>query len=425
MIFFRLKRTIKLGFKSLTRHMLRSVLTMLGIVFGVGAVVAMLAVGEGASYESQERIKRLGSLNIIINSVKLSADEQSSNVSNFTAVYGLKYTDAEIIKSTLPQAEVILRMRAVRKDVFYLNRQMNSNIISTVPWYADVTNQKLKKGRFFTTVDMRSKLPVCVIGAAVEKRLFPYEESLSKQVRFENNTFSVIGVLASAGSESDSEETEDMTDVDSAILIPLTTSLERFGDIRMERKSGSFIREQVELHRIVVKVKSVDDVVPTSEVISALLEKTHVDKDYEIIVPLQMLQEIQRNARMFSWVLGMIAAISLLVGGIGIMNIMLASVTERTREIGIRRALGAKKRDIIIQFLSETMVLSLVGGVLGLGLGIGLPKLIEMFTDMKIIFTAWSLILSFSISAAVGLVFGLYPAWRAAGMDPIEALRHE
>ncbi len=425
MILFRLKRTIKLGVKSLTRHMLRSVLTMLGMVFGVGAVVAMLAVGEGASYESQERIKRLGSLKIIINSVKLSADEESSDKTNFTAIYGLKYTDAEIIQSTLPQADVILRMRSVRKDVFYRNRQMNSNIISTVPWYPGVTNQKLEKGRFFTSIDMRSKLPVCVIGAAVEKRLFPCEESLRKQVVFEGNAFSVIGVLESAGSESDPEETKELTDVNSAILIPLTTSLERFGDIRMERKTGSFTREQVELHRIIVKVKRVEDVVKASDVISGVLAKTHTSKDYEIIVPLEMLEEIRRSARMFSMVLGMIAAISLLVGGIGIMNIMLASVTERTREIGIRRALGAKKRDIIIQFLSETMVLSLVGGVLGLGLGIGMPMLIEMFTDMKIIFTAWSLILSFSISAVVGLVFGLYPAWRAAGMDPIEALRHE
>ena len=425
MIVFRLKRTLKLGFKSLTRHMLRSVLTMLGIVFGVGAVVAMLAVGEGASYESQERIKRLGSLNIIVNSVKLSADEESGNVTNFLAVYGLKYKDAKAIKTTMPDAEVVLRERSVYKDVYYRNRQMNTNILSTVPEYIVVTDQQIKKGRFISSTDMTSKLPVCVIGSAVENRLFPYEESLGKKIRFESVAFTVIGVLASSAGEGESDETSEMTDVDSAVIIPLATSLERFGDILLERKSGSFTSEQVELHRIVVKVKQVEDVVKASDVINGILEKNHPAKDYEIIVPLQMLEEIQRNARMFSWVLGMIAAISLLVGGIGIMNIMLASVTERTREIGIRRALGAKKRDIVIQFLSETVVLSLVGGVLGLGVGIGIPMLIETLTEMKVIFTAWSLILSFSISALVGLVFGIYPAWRAAVMDPIEALRHE
>jgi putative ABC transport system permease protein len=190
-------------------------------------------------------------------------------------------------------------------------------------------------------------------------------------------------------------------------------------------KAGSFERETVELNLIFVKVGKIEDVIPVAEVIRGLLKKYHQKMDYEIIVPLKLLEEIQRNARMFSLVLGMIAAISLLVGGIGIMNIMLANVTERTREIGIRRALGAKKRDIIVQFMSETLVLSLGGGILGLGVGVALPLVIQWITGMKVIFALWALILAFSISAIAGLISGIYPAIRAANLDPIVALRHE
>jgi putative ABC transport system permease protein len=235
--------------------------------------------------------------------------------------------------------------------------------------------------------------------------------------------YRVVGVLEP--STGGTEEMSAITDTGSAVFIPITTARSRFGSTDVERSSDSIKVETVELHMIIVKVMDVDKVVLASEMIKRLLGRNHKKQDYEIIVPLQLLEEIKRSAQMFSLVLGMIAAISLLVGGIGIMNIMLASVTERTREIGIRRALGAKRRDIIIQFLTEAVLLSLCGGVLGLGMGIVLPLLIELFTGMKVIFTAWSLILAFSISALVGLIFGIYPASRAARMDPIEALRHE
>ncbi len=432
MFLFRLKRILKLGGKSLLRHMLRSMLTMLGIVFGVGAVVAMLAVGEGASYESQERIKRLGSQNIIIRSVK-PPEEQAGTTGTArhglqATAYGLTYADAERIRFTVPGVEVLVPVREVRRDIRHGKWKINGRVLGTVPWYLETLGQEVQKGRFLSSVDMRRRATVCVIGLEVSKKLFPYEDPIGKRVRIagtmlSRDVYQVVGVLEP--STGGTAETSAITDTSSAVFIPITTARSRFGRTDVERSSDSIKAETVELHMIVVKVKDVNKVVWASEMIKRLLERYHDKQDYEMIVPQQLLEAIKRSARMFSLVLGMIAAISLLVGGIGIMNIMLASVTERTREIGIRRALGAKRRDIIVQFLTETVVLSLCGGVLGLGVGIALPLLIELFTGMKVIFTLWSLVLAFSISALVGLIFGIYPASRAANMDPIEALRHE
>jgi putative ABC transport system permease protein len=209
------------------------------------------------------------------------------------------------------------------------------------------------------------------------------------------------------------------------MFIPLDTAKTRYGEILMKQRSGSFEAELVQLHEMTIKVASREQVVPVSQAIQAVLEHHHKKKDYEILVPLELLKRAERTKRIFSIVLGSIAAISLLVGGIGIMNIMLATVTERTREIGIRRALGAKRRDIITQFLVEAVMLSGAGGLFGVALGITIPLLVTWFAGMKTIITFWSPIIAFSISAIVGVVFGLYPAFRAAEMDPVEALRHE
>jgi putative ABC transport system permease protein len=424
MLTFRLKQHLKLGFKSLLRHPLRSILTMLGIVFGVGAVVSMLAVGEGASYESQQRIKRLGSQNIIIKSIKPAVEDKKNSPTRgiSSAIYGLTYKDAERIQSTISGIDVLIPVREVRQDIWNGPRKVDGMVKGTIPWYVKITGQRIKRGRFITQVDMAQNLPVCVITSALQNKLFPYEDPLNKTIKITGIFYRVIGVLetfAPAGQQNN-------TIFDNAfqVFIPLTIARERFGKTILKIKPGSFEAETVELHQILVKITDIDNVLSVSDVIHNLLKQYHSKEDFEMIVPLKMLEEIKRSARMFSIVLGMIAAISLLVGGIGIMNIMLANVTERTREIGIRRAIGAKKRDIVAQFLSETVVMSVVGGVLGLGVGVVLPLVITYFTEMKVIFTSWSLILSFSISAIVGLIFGIYPAYRAANMDPIEALRH-
>jgi len=421
---FRFKRHLKLGFKSLLRHPLRSVLTMLGIVFGVGAVVAMLAVGEGASFESQERIKRLGSRNIIINSVKPAVEEKKTGSTHAvtSAVYGLTYKDAERIQSTVPGIEVMIPVRETRQDIWHGPRKVDGLVRGTVPWYLKITGENVKRGRFISQVDMTQHLPVCVITDKVQDKLFPYTDPIHRTVRINGVFYRVIGVLESSGSAL--EKNAGASGGPLQVFIPFTTARERFGRTILKIKSGSFEAETVELHQILAKVADIEQVPAVSEVIRTLLDRYHGKKDFEMIVPLKLLEEIRKSARMFSLVLGMIAAISLLVGGIGIMNIMLANVTERTREIGIRRALGAKRIDITAQFLSETIVLAVVGGLLGLGVGTALPLLINFLTGMVVIFKFWSLALAFSISALVGLIFGIYPAYRAAAMDPIEALRH-
>jgi putative ABC transport system permease protein len=243
-------------------------------------------------------------------------------------------------------------------------------------------------------------------------------------VRIKGDYYKIIGVMEKTGSTPATANTSSSV-TPMTLFVPLTAAKSRFGDTIMTRGSGSFSAEKVELHEIIAKVRSISEVMPVSEVIRNLLKRFHKEMDYELIVPLELLRQAERTKRIFNIVLGSIAAISLLVGGIGIMNIMLASVTERTREIGIRRALGAKQRDIIIQFLTETVMLSGSGGVIGLMIGVLIPFLITYFAEMQTIIRAWSLMGAFGISILIGIVFGIYPAYRAAMMDPIAALRHE
>ncbi|MEO8427542.1 MAG: FtsX-like permease family protein, partial [Verrucomicrobiota bacterium] len=265
---------------------------------------------------------------------------------------------------------------------------------------------------------------VCVLGASAAEALFAGLDPFSGSVRVGSDYYTVVGIVAKRGTAPASGAGAS-GDEDRAIFVPLATALERFSAIIQQRTSGGRSNERVELHQIVVEAETVDAVPATATALRALLAKRHPKEDVRLTVPLELLEEAAKTKRIFTIVLLSIAAISLLVGGIGIMNIMLASVTERTREIGIRRALGAKRRDIIIQFLVETVMLSGAGGLLGMVLGIAIPYVVSHFAGMVTIITAWSPILAFSISGLVGIVFGIYPAFRAANMDPVEALRHE
>ncbi|YCM42612.1 ABC transporter permease [Verrucomicrobiaceae bacterium 227] len=420
--------TVQLGIKSLLLHKLRSGLTMLGIIFGVCSVISMLAIGEGASFEAQERIKRLGSENIIINSIKPPEDNvQSSSGRSFSVEYGITNKDVSRIQDTIPGIERVVPMRIIRDNIRFDRNQEAGQIIGTLPSYALVQNIDLVAGRFLTPTDERFQRNVCVITEDLVRKLFPYQDPLESTVRVKDTYYEVVGVVDETGT---AEQRPQMGDnqgkaVDNNIYIPLSTARSRFGELLIKSSSGSQSAERVELHRLIIRMKNAAAVISGEQHIGHLFNHFHQKKDYELIVPLQLLREAEATKRMFNIVLGSIAAISLLVGGIGIMNIMLATVTERTREIGVRRALGAKRKDIIVQFLIETIVLSIGGGVIGVVLGIIVPLCVSYFTEMQTIITAWSVFLAFGISGLTGIIFGIYPASQAAKLDPIDALRQE
>ena len=424
----RLRRSVRLGLKSLWLHRLRSLLTVLGIVFGVCSVIAMLAIGEGASFAAQELIKNLGSQNIILQSKKPPEEQKVSDKGSQSYVlqYGLTYGDIQRFRSTIPGVTVVVPGRIMREYVWNISHRVDCEIMGTVPWYPQMRNHRVARGRFFSEADMDNKANVCVIGAEMVNALFPLDSPLGRDVRVGGDYYRVIGVMEPRGKGVNVDEAEDGTQqAANRMFIPLETAKTRYGEVLVKQRSGSFEAERIQLHEVTVKVDKLEDVVPVSEAIKQAMERNHKKKDYEIIVPLEKLRQHERTKQIFNIVLGSIAAISLIVGGIGIMNIMLASVTERTREIGIRRALGAKRRDIITQFLVETVMLSGVGGIIGVLLGVTIPWFVTHFAGMKTIVTLWSPIVAFSISALVGVVFGIYPALRAAQMDPVEALRHE
>jgi len=434
MLLYVLKRTFKLGIKSLWLHRLRSTLTTLGIVFGVCSVIAMLAIGEGASREAQDAIKRLGSTNLIIETIRPPEERADTGTVERVRKYGLTYTDAESIRNTIPGVEVIVPIREIDQEALYLNRPKAAiRIIGTVPWYTEISPIRLIRGRFLSSTDLQYLLSVCVIDEGIARQLFLFDDPIGLDLRIFGNYYRVVGIVSRStgvvnggfNGTNSSAETEGGGAAGN-VYMPLTTARHRFTEYKYTFSGGSRSRERVELQKITVKVGSIERVLAVCDVVDSLLSRLHEGKkDYRIIVPLELLREAARTRRIFSIVLGSIAAISLLVGGIGIMNIMLATVSERTREIGIRRALGARKHDIIVQFLSETLLLTLIGGVLGIVMGCAIPSLVTRFSDMPTVVTGSSLVLSFGISATVGIIFGLYPAWRAANMDPIESLRHE
>ena len=428
------KRTLKLGIKSLWMHRLRSALTTLGIVFGVCSVIAMLAIGEGASREAQELIARLGSRNLIVETVEPPEERADTSEQRRMRTYGLTYKDAESIRNSLPDVEVVVPIREIDQEARYSSRKVAIKIVGTIPWYTEVSPVHVVHGRFLSSIDLHQQQSVCVVDEQLVSGLFGFEEPLGKDIRIKGSCYRVVGVAGtpSVGDKSNGSTSAVATTISSdsgatgSVYLPLSTAKSRFTELSASFTGGSENIEKVQLQKITVKIKSTDQVIPMRDILDTLLARLHKDKkDYRIVVPLELLYQARRTQRIFSIVLGSIATISLLVGGIGIMNIMLATVSERTREIGIRRALGATKRAIIIQFLSETLMLTFVGGVLGIVLGSLIPSLVTRFGNMPTVITGLSLLLAFGISAAVGVVFGMYPAYRAANMDPIESLRHE
>ena len=422
---FRIYRTIRLGVKSLALHKMRSALTVLGIVFGVCSVIAMLSIGEGASYEAQEQIRQLGSNNIIIRSVKPPEDNTVSSERSFILEYGLTYDDAERIRTTIPSVVVEAPVREIREDVAYGSQKASAVTYGTVPWYTEVAGFGVKRGRFISDLDLKNCTSVCTVGQDVARQVFLYKDPLGRDLKIGKQYYRVVGIMENKAAQVSPGGGNVTQDFNNMVFIPLSAAKNRFGETQVKARSGSREMECVQLHQLTVRVNDQHFVEQAALAIKSVLERFHKKEDYRLVVPLELLRRAQETERIFNIVLGSIAAISLIVGGIGIMNIMLASITERTREIGIRRALGAKRQDIVTQFLVETVVLSGSGGLIGVAVGVAIPYLVTYFFDMKTLVTPWSLALAFGISAAIGVVFGLYPANRAANMDPIEALRHE
>ncbi len=428
MLSFKFITTIRLGIKTLMLHKLRSALTMLGIIFGVCSVIAMLAIGEGASYAAQEAIKKLGSNNIILRSVKPSEDAKQAGLGRGMSLdYGLTYQDGARLQSTIPGVVRVMPVRIIRETVRFARNSAPCQVLGTLPIYVEMVGLDIARGRFLTHADEINQNNVCVLTASLAKRLFPYQDALEQAVKIDAFYYRVIGLVREQNLPEQRTQAGKMEGepLDNNVYIPLSTSRSRFGEVLIRRSAGSMEVEKVELHQLTVQMQDLASVETADPQIRSLLNRFHPKVDYEIVVPLQLLRQAEQTKRIFNIVLGSIAAISLLVGGIGIMNIMLATVTERTREIGVRRALGAKKRDIISQFLVETVVLSVGGGLIGVVVGVVTPFIVSRLTSMPTIVTVWSVLLAFGISGAVGIVFGLYPARAAAELDPIEALRHE
>ncbi|MBV6501134.1 MAG: Macrolide export ATP-binding/permease protein MacB [Prosthecobacter sp.] len=417
-------RTMSLGLKSIWLNKLRSFLTALGVIFGVASVIAMLAIGEGASHEAQEQIRRLGSQNIILESIK-PPDGQGSGAETRSMVidYGLTLRDIQQIRQTVPGIEVVVPSRILSDNIWNFERSVDGQILGVLPIYPEMRNRQVLQGRFFTDLEMSEKLPVCVINETAASKLFPLSTPTGKSIRVQGYYYKVLGILQNEGPRVSGEGGGSAADAQ--IFIPYSTLMDQYGETFFRMRSGSFEAEKVEFHEAVIRVKEVGEVESRAEAVKQILSSNHKKQDWRIIVPVELLRQAERTKRIFSIVLGSIAAISLVVGGIGIMNIMLASVTERTREIGIRRALGARQADIVLQFLIETVLLAGAGGVLGVVLGITIPIAVQHFAGVTTVVKFWSPALAFLISVVTGIAFGIYPARRAAMMNPVEALRHE
>jgi putative ABC transport system permease protein len=417
-------RDVQLGIENLLLHKLRSFLTALGVIFGVCSVVAMLSVGEGASKEAMDQIRKVGSNNITITSVKSREDEATTSTRTRMSVYGITYKDFERIEGTFSSIRTAVPVKEVRKQGRLGDRTLELRVVGTTPAWFDLVRRPLEAGRVLTESDLVKESAVAVLTEYGARRLLATKGSIGQNLSIGENNFQIVGIVKSEA-ESGSGSDIQLPDLNVDAYIPLNVARSYYGDISMKRSTGSEEMNRVELNKAIVQVDDLENVESTAKAMEAMLQKFHPKKDYEMSVPLAMLRQAEAQKRTTNIVLGSIAGISLLVGGIGIMNIMLASVTERTREIGIRRAIGAKKKQIITQFLIETVVLSTIGGIVGLCLGIIIPLLITLFTKMPTVITAFSIILPFVISIGIGIIFGIYPAARAAEVDPIIALRHE
>ena len=435
---------IRLGLGNLALHKLRSILTSLGIILGVSAVIVVVSIGEGNKQTALQDIEALGATNVIVRSTKPPSAQSTGQARTFIVGYGLLRRDLRRIDAALGDQMLVVPLKAVGGEVRRGGDRVVSQAFGTIPEFKDVANLRIApRGRYLTEADVEKNSPVAVIGHEVARQFFKLEDPIGKTILIDELAFTVVGVLEPIGFAGGAGAAQLDRDLNKDIHIPLTTSEERFGDVLVRRESGSFSGESIELSEIYVSAPSTEAVLQVSSQVGRIIEVDHPgSEDVEMIVPWELLENAKRAMLVWNIMLVSIAAISLLVGGIGIMNIMLASVTERTREIGIRRAVGATRKHIVMQFLVETGTLSAVGGLIGIALGVlvsfgleflvpwllSLPFLKEIYdgtVSLQPVVTLWSIIVAFVVAAGVGLIFGIYPAIVASRKDPIISLRHD
>ncbi len=405
-------------------HKVRSLLTSLGIIFGVGSVISMLSISQGAKEQALATIEAMGIDKILVASKKPPMEgKDTQNATSLVQTYGLTKLDLQHIRN-MENVKSVSVARNSRQKVIKGTTLLELSLIGVDSDFLKETNSNLVQGRWFTSFDFSSKTATCVIGRNVKRKLFNLGEKqlIGKQIRIEGDVFKIIGIM----------ENNHGTNIigigkpDDMILFPITTSEAKYGKRHTTISTSSHQVEEIEFDTFIVTVQNTAYIDYTSKRISAYLDKVHgQSRDWEKVVPFDLLLQKEKTQNIFTIVMSSIAGISLLVGGIGIMNIMLANVYERRREIGTRRALGAKKSDIIIQFLLETVFLTFLGGASGVGVGVGLAQLVAQNTDMPVAFSLWFILLALVISTAIGIIFGTYPAWKAAQQNPIDVLRAE
>ncbi len=404
---------LRTAVENLSTHKLRSALTMLGMIFGVGAVIAMLSIGEGAEREALAMIERLGVRNILVRDVD-KRDEELREIRETSP--GVSPRDAVAITDAVPGIELVCqRVKIEPFSVLSDGRTVDATAHGVDASFAEITNLPLSTGRFIDPKDVADHSQICVIGESVRRELFGFEEAVGRVLKVNQLWLEVVGVLSGSGGASTVQGVAvGSTDLD--IYLPVSTAIRKL-DLPML---------EAPLDEIIIRLEPTTSPSEAALLIDQLLDRLHGgEDDYELVVPEALLEQSRKTQRLFNIVMGAIAGISLLVGGIGIANIMLATVFERTREIGVRRAVGARREDIRTLFLMESFTISVLGGLAGVLVGVVISKVVAASAGWSTVVTLWSVILAFGVSMAVGIGSGLYPAIRAASLNPIDALRWE
>lgn len=431
---------LSIASKAIYENKVRSLLTALGIIFGVAAVISMLAIGTGAKKEVLDQMKLVGVNNIVITPRLIRPSEtvedgrQENDLAKAKLSAGLNLKEAAAMKELIPTIVRVSPEVTNETIVIYENKSIAGDFTGVTPDFFEVYSLDLNQGQLFNEKHYKYGDQVCIIGHKIKSRLFPTEEAIGKQIKCGDVWLRVIGVLKSRGIGS-GDGNLGIDDFNMNVYAPIQTALLRFNDrsviskaslVSGRNNNGTSNSNRNQLDKIVVQVKEADQLQATANVLQRMLERRHAGaKDFRVIVPELLLKQEQKTRNIFNIVLGAIASISLIVGGIGIMNIMLASVMERIREIGVRRAIGATQNDIILQFLTEATLISVFGGIIGIFLGLILSFLIGKLTGILTIVSVFSILISFGVSAGIGVLFGYMPAKKAALQDPVASLRHE